>query len=172
MGLPSSHKLNQPHQNPNILTIPQTPTSHFLRRNQPIKFRQLPIRKQSRLIHLRMIHQQKFLRRFSIIWRLISYSKISEFITPCVVESAVAAMKAFVILYFSKNPQFSTPTKDLVLGLKVEPITINFTLSISLAKLITSKLLVIIVISLSVGRAAARQLVVVPESIKIKSFLQ
>lgn len=56
--------LNQPHQNPNILTIPQTPTSHVLRRNQPIKFRQFPVSKQSRLIHLRMIHQQKFLRRF------------------------------------------------------------------------------------------------------------
>lgn len=64
MGLPSSHKLNQPHQNPNILTIPQTPTSYVLRRNQPIKFRQLPVCKQSRLIHLRMIHQQKFRSRF------------------------------------------------------------------------------------------------------------
>ncbi|CCQ22837.1 Lysine-specific demethylase 7B [Listeria monocytogenes N53-1] len=139
----SSHKLNQLHQNPNILTIPQTPTSHVLRGNQPIKFRQLPVCKQSRLIHLRMIHQQKFLRRF-----------FHHMALNLILQNIRIHYPAFVILYFSKNPQFSTPTNDLVLVLNVEPITINFTLSISLAKLITSRLFVIIVISLSFGRAS------------------
>lgn len=112
MGLPSSHKLNQPHQNPNILTIPQTPTSHFLRRNQPIKFRQLPYVSKADLSTFVRSTSRNFSVAFSIIWRLISYSKISEFITPCVVESAVAAMKAFVILYFSKIP--SSPRQQRI----------------------------------------------------------
>ncbi|CCQ19697.1 Undefined function [Listeria monocytogenes] len=149
----SSHKLNQLHQNPNILTIPQTPTSHVLRGNQPIKFRQLPVCKQSRLIHLRMIHQQKFLSSF------FHHMALNLILQNIRIHYPVRSRKrscghAFVILYFSKNPQFSTPTNDLVLVLNVEPITINFTLSISLAKLITSRLFVIIVISLSFGRAS------------------